>query len=64
MNNPPINNDRYLRGYDDGVDRVLDLILDFIDQSVYLGLEPTYIRAAEEMLESIQNTIDNDYAKR
>lgn len=60
MNNPPINNDQYLRGYDDGVEHVLELMETFINHSVIVGLEPEYVRAVEEMLEDIQNTLDNE----
>jgi len=48
----------YLRGYDDGVEYVLFLMETFINHSVICGLEPEYIRAVEEMLEDIRNTID------
>lgn len=48
----------YAIGYDDGVDYVLELMETFINHSVIVGLEPEYIRAVEEMLEDIKNTID------
>lgn len=48
----------YNRGYDDGVEYVLDLMDTFINHSVIVGCEPLYIRAVEEMLEDIRNTID------
>ena len=48
----------YDHGYDDGVDYVLELMETFINHSVIVGCEPSYIRAVEEMLEDIKNTID------
>jgi hypothetical protein len=49
---------QYVRGYDDGVEFVLELMETFINHSVICGLEPEYIRAVEEMLEDIRNTLD------
>ena len=51
-------NDAYDRGWEDGVEYVLGLMETFINHSVIVGLEPEYIRAVEEMLEDIRNTID------
>lgn len=48
----------YNVGYDDGVEYVLGLMDTFINHSVIVGCEPLYIRAVEEMLEDIRNTID------
>ena len=48
----------YERGFDDGIEYVLGLMDTFINHSVFVGLEPEYIRALEEMLEDIRNTID------
>jgi hypothetical protein len=48
----------YDHGFDDGVEYVLGLMDTFINHSVIVGLEPEYIRAVEEMLEDIKNTID------
>ena len=48
----------YDRGFDDGVEYVLGLMDTFINHSVIVGLEPEYIRAVEEMLEDVKNTID------
>ena len=57
-----LDDDRYVKaydnGYDDGVEHVLELMNTFINHSVIVGLEPEYIRAVEEMLEDIRNTID------
>jgi len=49
---------QYDLGFDDGVEYVLGLMDTFINHSVIVGLEPEYIRAVEEMLEDIRNTID------
>jgi hypothetical protein len=48
----------YDHGFDDGVEYVIGLMETFINHSVIVGLEPEYIRAVEEMLEDIKNTID------
>jgi hypothetical protein len=48
----------YERGFDDGIEYVLGLMDTFINHSVTVGLEPEYIRAVEEMLEDVRNTID------
>ena len=48
----------YDRGYEDGIEYVLELMETFINHSVIVGVEPEYIRAAEEMLEDIRNTLD------
>lgn len=53
-----MNEDAYNHGFDDGVEYVLGLMDTFINHSVIVGLEPEYIRAVEEMLEDIRNTID------
>ena len=50
----------YERGFDDGVEHVLELMDTFINHSVIVGLEPEYIRAVEEMLEDIKNTLDSE----
>lgn len=50
----------YMRGYEDGVEYILHLMETFINHSVICGLEPEYIKAVEEMLEDIQNTLDNE----
>jgi hypothetical protein len=49
----------YLRGYDDGQEFVLALMESFINHSIIVGVEPEYIRAVEEMLEDIKNTLDD-----
>jgi hypothetical protein len=53
-----IDENNYDRGYNDGIDYVLELMDTFINHSIIVGLEPEYIRAVEEMLEDIRNTID------
>lgn len=53
-----MEHDNYNTGWDDGVEYVLDLMDTFINHSVIAGCEPLYIRAVEEMLEDIRNTID------
>jgi len=57
-----MDDNRYVKaydgGFDDGVEYVLGLMETFINHSVIVGLEPEYIRAVEEMLEDIRNTID------
>jgi len=53
-----IDENNYDRGYNDGIDYVLELMDTFINHSIIVGLEPEYIRAVEEMLEDIKNTID------
>jgi hypothetical protein len=58
MMNLDIWSKEYERGFDDGVEYVLGLMDTFINHSVIVGLEPEYIRAVEEMLEDIKNTID------
>jgi hypothetical protein len=50
---------QYLRGYDDGQEFVLSLMESFINHSIIVGVEPEYIRAVEEMLEDIKNTLDD-----
>lgn len=50
---------QYVRGYDDGVEFVLQLMESFINHSIIVGVEPAYIRAVEEMLEDIRNTLDD-----
>jgi hypothetical protein len=54
----PLLRQIYNSGYDDGVEHVLELMETFINHSVIVGLEPEYIRAVEEMLEDIKNTLD------
>jgi hypothetical protein len=49
----------YDSGYDDGQEFVLALMESFISRSVIVGQEPEYIRAVEEMLEDIKNTLDD-----
>ena len=49
----------YNSGYDDGQEFVLQLMESFISRSVIVGQEPAYIRAVEEMLEDIKNTLDD-----
>lgn len=56
----PLNETDYIRGWDDGVEYVLDLMHTFINHSVIAGCEPWYIRVGEEMLEDVQNTLDNE----
>lgn len=53
-----MGSDDYNLGFDDGVEYVLGLMDTFINHSVIVGCEPLYIRAVEEMLEDIRNTID------
>lgn len=49
----------YNSGYDDGQEFVLQLMESFISRSVIVGQETEYIRAVEEMLEDIRNTLDD-----
>ena len=48
----------YNRGYDDGVEYVLDLMDTFISRMIIVGMEVEYIRPLDDMLEDIRNTID------
>ena len=48
-----------IRVFEDGIEHVLELMETFINHSVIVGVEPEYIRAVEEMLEDIRNTLDN-----
>lgn len=48
----------YNTGFDDGVEHVLGLMESFVARSVIVGSEPLYIRAVEEMLEDVRNTLD------
>lgn len=56
----PHYEDGWAVGYDDGVEHVLELMETFINHSVIVGLEPEYIKAVEEMLEDVRNTLDNE----
>lgn len=54
----------YNRGFDDGVEYVLDLMDSYVSSLALLGEQYAQARACEDMLEDIRNTLDNESSGR